>query len=385
MAITGYRKIDWNLFYCAIYSHLVDKGGLITFSHQNIMNAVDQRYIQDQDVDSLRDEIIGYFEKVDLNDYTVYWERTKRTISELAFQYYMKNDWDGLYRTLMSVYAFRTFHENNEYALAAYWRALKRVDKEKYAMSGYLGLEYREEDGAAILHDLAKFIYDYFASEDHDLISKLAYKALEHNPNDNDSAMLHNLLSICDKPHAVDHFLKAIEFAEKAHNDMILAGTYLNLGAYYGTLKIRDHSLKVRMTSATSLLEKAENYIRKGLDLSIKSYGPDHPKVAIAYMNLAGAVYLPQKEYAKALECLKKTMEIQLRTLGEHTHYLRFTYMYLAISYAGVGQYEEGLKYFDKSYQQMVEFHGEDHPDTQKAKMQFESFKMGIKALMEKQ
>ena len=385
MAITGYRKIDWNLFYCAIYNHLVEKEGLVTFSHQHILNAVNHRFIEAYDDTAIRDEIIGYFEGVDLNDYTIYWERTKRTISELAFQYYMKNDWDGLYKTLMNVYAFRTFHENNEYVLAAYWRALRRIDKERYAMSGYLNLEYRKEDGAAILHDLAKFVYDYFESENHDLIPKLAYKALEHNPNDNDSAMLHNLLSICDKPHAVDHFLKAIEFAEKAHNNMILAGTYLNLGAYYGTLKMRDHSLKVRMTSASSLLEKAENYIRKGLDLTIKSYGPVHPKVAIAYLNLAGAVYLPQKEYAKALECLQKTMEIQLRTLGEHTHYLRFTYMYLAISYAGVGQYEEGLKYFDKSYQQMVEFHGEDHPDTQNAKMQFERYKMGILELMKQQ
>lgn len=383
MAITGYRKIDWNLFYCAIYNHLVDKGGLITFSHQHILNAVSHRFIEAYDDTPIRDEIIGYFEKVDLNDYTIYWERTKRTISELAFQYYMKNDWDGLYRTLMNVYAFRTFHENNEYALAAYWRALRRIDKERYAMSGYLNLEYRKEDGAAILHDLAKFVSDYF--EDHDLVPKIAKKALDYCHKDDDAAMLYNLLAAYDKPHALPYLLKACEHAEKAHNGILLGGTYLNLGAYYGTLKNTDNSLRTKLTPTSSLLKKAETYILQGLDITIKATGPEHPRVASAYFNLGSLVYLRRKEYDKALECFFKTRDLQLKTLGEYARNLHFTYMYIAVTYIALNEYEKSLMYFDKSYQLMKKLFGEDHEWTVKAKAQFDGYKEKIEQLMNKQ
>ena len=385
MAITSYRKIDWNLFYCAIYNHLVEKGDLITFSHQYILKAVQHRYIDGKDVMPFRDEILGYFGKTELNDYSIYWQRTKRTVSELAYQYYMKADWDGLYKTIMSVYTFRSLHEDNEYLLSIYWRNLKRVDKEKYSLKGYLDLEYRKEDGTALLHDIAKFDMDYFYYEDSELIPKLLKKALDYDGNDLDLAMIYSGLASIDKSEALPYLLKACEYAEKTDNALALGATYINLGGYYGTAKIHNKSLRTRLTPTSTLLKKAELYTTKGIDIVIKAKGQDNPRVATGYLTLGVAVYLSRKEYGKALDCLLKARDIQLKTQGEFTRNLQFTYMYMAVSYLGLHEYGTALEYLDKSYQLMAKLFGEDYEGTKKAKAQFEEYKEKIIQIMNKQ
>ena len=385
MAITGYRKIDWNLFYCAFYNHLVQKGELITFSHQYIMKAVQHRYIDGKDITSFRNEILGYFEQTELNDYTIYWQRTKRIVSELAFQYYMQADWDGLYRTMMNVYTFRTLHEDNQYLLSIYWRNLRRVDKEKYSIYGYLDLEYRDMDGAALLHDMSKFVSDYFYSEESELIPLLIKKALNYKAKDADLAMLYNALATTDKANALPYLLKACEHAEKTDDAILIGGTYINLGAYYGTLKNHDNSLRTRLTPTSTLLKKAEYYTLKGLDIVIKAKGPENPRVASGYLTLGAAVYLPKKECDKALDCFLKARDIQLKTQGEFTRNLQFTYMYMAVSYLGLKEYETALAYFDKSYQLMAKLFGEDYEGTRTAKKLFEGYKEKILQLMNQQ
>lgn len=380
MAITGYRQIDWNLFYCAFYNHLVEKEGLIMFSHQYILKAVNHRYLA-KNSSRFRDEIINYFEQIELSEYNGYWQRSKRTISELAFQYYMKKDWEGLYKTLMSTYGFRCFHESNEYVLAAYWRALRRVDEEKYSLWGYLDLEYRELDGAALLYNMAKFVSDYFF-EDEDLVSELAKKALDYNPKDQDKVMLYNILAGYDQPHALPYLHKAIEYAEKTGNGILLGGVYNNLGTYYGTLKTFDKSLKAQLTPTSTLLKKAEEYIRKGLDVTIKTTGPEHPKVAIGYLSLGAMVHLPKKEYDKALECFLKAKDILLRTQGEYARNLQYIYAHLAVTYIALYDYKKALTYLDLSSEIIIRVYGKDSEITKKELQQIEEYKEKIQALM---
>lgn len=379
MDITGYRQIDWNLFYCAFYNHLVEKEGLITFSHQYILKAVNHRYLAKNST-RFRDEIINYFEQIEPSDYNGHWQRTKRTISELAFQYYMKKDWEGLYKTLMSFYAFRCFHESNEYVLAAYWRALRRVDAESYSLWGYLDLEYRDLDGAALLHDMAKFVSDYF--EDHDLVLELAKNALEYSPKDENKVMIYNILAGYDKTHALPYLQKACEYAEKTGNGILLGGTYINLGAYYSELKTIDKSLRTQLIPPAVLLKKAENHIQKGLDITIQATGPEHPSVAVGYFYLGSLVYMRRKEYDKALDCFLKTRDIQLKTQGEYARTLHNTYMYLATAYVAFRKYDDALEYFEKSYQLMVKIYGEDHEQTVKAKKAFAEYKENIERIM---
>ena len=382
MAITGYRKIDWNLFYCAIYYHLVEKGDLITFSHQYILKAVKHRYIDGKNIMPFRDEILGYFEKIELSKYTIYWQRTKHTVSELAYQYYMKQDWDDLYNTLMNVYTFRTLHEDNEYLLSIYWRNLKRVDKEKYSMKGYLDLEYDKQDGTAILHDMAKFVSDYYYYEEKELIPKLLKKALEYDCNDTSMAMIYSALATIDKPNALPNLLKACEYAEKTDDAIAIGATYINLGGCYGTMKMNNKSLRTRLTPTSTLLKKAEHYILKGIDIVIKAKGPDNPRVATGYITLGVAVYLSKKECDKALDCLLKARDIQLKTQGEFTRNLGLNYMYIALAYLGLHEYEKGLEFFDKGYQLMAKLFGEDYEGTKKAKETYEFYKTKITELM---
>ena len=99
LAIAGLRQMDWHLFYCAAYNHLVVRVGLISFAHQYVATAVATRYATaDASASaSLRRATAAYFVALPASD---------RRTSELAHQYYHLADWQHLHDTLVGFDAF---------------------------------------------------------------------------------------------------------------------------------------------------------------------------------------------------------------------------------------------------------------------------------------
>ena len=69
--------------------------------------------------------------------------------------------------------------------------------------------------------------------------------------------------------------------------------------------------------------EKALEWYEKGLEIKLKTLGPDHPSTATTYFNL-GALYDNMKDYKTSLENLELALAIYLKSFGpNHPQYIR--------------------------------------------------------------
>lgn len=158
------RPIDWHLFFCAFYNHIVVRNGLITFSHQFINDAVNNRYLKycnDSELSVYREEIIDCIagQKVDksISDY--------RKISELAFQYYSTKNHKLLYELLIKKDVFnKLFEAHEDTELYDYWIYLTSLKDCDYSLSDYLN-DDNVSDNRLLMdtyHNLSYFIGHYF-------------------------------------------------------------------------------------------------------------------------------------------------------------------------------------------------------------------------------
>ena len=66
--------------------------------------------------------------------------------------------------------------------------------------------------------------------------------------------------------------------------------------------------------------EKALEWYEKGLEIKLKTLGPDHPDTATTYFNL-GVLYHNMKDYKTSLENLELALAIYLKSFGPtHPH-----------------------------------------------------------------
>ena len=62
---------------------------------------------------------------------------------------------------------------------------------------------------------------------------------------------------------------------------------------------------------------KLLNYYNKSMNIQIKSLGENHPSLAITYNNI-GSVYYNKSDYDEALNYYNKCRDIQIKSLGEN-------------------------------------------------------------------
>lgn len=311
LAILGSRQLDWHLFFCAFYNHFVVKNGLITFSHQYVASAVENRYhITDESkTASFRQEIVSFFSTGHNEDKSV----TDRCISELAHQYYKLADWKNLYRILLCLEAFEYYYDTDQSLLGTYWRALLNADK-KYSLSAYMKLHSKQGalKLASDLYNIAFFIQDYIA--DYKLSMKYYFKALK------------------------------IQNKELGEENPDMAATYNNIGYVYKCLGNYPKSL---------------DFYGKSLVIRSKVLGEKHPDTAMSYGNL-GSVYDILGDYDKALEYYDKSLKI----LGVGNPDLGAIYNNIAMSYFRMGDYDKSIEYYANALNYDEKFYGVEHPNT---------------------
>jgi len=397
IAMTGLRQMDFHQFYCAISAHIVTRNGLLTFGHQYLTDAVWNRYHLDN-MDSAkpsRESIISYFNSNEISD-------RNRQISELAFQYYHRDDYKNLYKTIMSFEAFGLFsHANREGLLAAYWRKLLREDALHYQLRDYLNLPIDKMTEELPYLRIGKFVMDFFADSKtsisyyesyyftgvHNLEEKstldeavvysgigIAYRSLGNYPKaleygfevlsiienvlgtenlyiadayDNIAAIFH---SQGDHSKALEYLYKALTIREKVleqnHSDM--AASYNNIGAVY--VDQRDYS-------------KALDYNLKALAITERLLGTEHLNTASSYNNI-GATYDGLKDFTNALKYLFKALAIREKLLGFEHPDIAYSYNSIGSAYHSKGDCSNALKYYFKALDIRKKVLGQDHPDT---------------------
>lgn len=304
------RPLNWHLFFCAFYNNFVVKNGLITFSHKYITDAIATRYhvINNKSSDEYRREIIGCFSSRQLGN---------RSKSELAFQYFMLSDWDGLFGILLDFGTFKYLYDTTPYFLGHYWKALISANKDKYTLSAYLHLSsVGNKELMLVLNDIALFIQDIIA----------------------------------DYPIALVYYTKALEICKEVYGmkHPMAATLYNNMGNVYDHLGDYPNALK---------------FYKMDLKLTKKYVGMSHPYTATSYNNI-GEVYRITGDLKRAKRCHRRALEIRENCFGiEHSETAQ-SYNNLGLVYYGMGEYKKALVLhlmYSKIYEILL---GEKHPDT---------------------
>ncbi len=350
LAIAGLRQMDWHLFYCAAYNHLVERDGLISFAHQYVATAVATRYATADASASapLRRATAAHFAALPESD---------RRTSELAHQYYHLADWQHLHDTLVSFDAFNYFINRNTPLLALYWRALLKAG---YSLSSYLQLPHGAEDAALATeyNNIGLFVFNFFT--DSDLTLKYYNKDLTINEKvlgseHPDTAMSYNNIGgvyddMGNYTKALKYYGKALAIREKvlgtAHPET--ATSYNNIGSVY--LHIRDDA-------------KAMKYYGKALAIREKVLGSEHPDTAMSYNNI-GSVYDHMGDYNKALKYHTKALAIREKVLVTEHPDTATSYNNIGVVYKSMGDYAKALKYHTKALAIREKVLGTEHPHT---------------------
>ena len=361
LAITGFRQMDWHLFYCSFFNHLVEKEGLITFSHQYVTDAINRRYaIDNADVSTpCRHEIVAYFAAKVPNDEVQY----QRCISELAHQYYNLKDWNNLHNTLLNFEAFLYYYSHNILLLAGYWRALLTADKKHYRLSDYLHISEPKEETAlaglaASLNYIGSFVSDYFA--EYDIALEYYSKALvisekvlgiEHPCT---AYSLNNIGLVYQRQ---NDYGKALEYHHKAMSifETIFGAENPNIAVSYNSIGL--------LYDEQGNYDKALEYYLMAVAILEKAFGAEHPDVATSYNNI-GMLYRNLGIYDKALEYNHNAVAIREKVLGMDHFATAQSYNNIGLLYCNLGIFEKALEYYFKALAILERVFGREHPDT---------------------
>lgn len=346
--------LNFHLFYCALYNHIVTRDGLITFAHQYIINAVWKRFGLDNPNNAR-----PY--RIQIIDHLTNGENQKNRITELAYQYFNTDNDEQLYKTIMSLDALKEFlsTEQNRALLARYWRKLLK-SSEQYQLRNYLDLHADNVDKIGLQYvSLGRFIMEYLG--DHETALMFFQNPIEMIgviPGTNDNGLLsdcyNNAGAVYDKQcnysKALEYYKRALTFSEKASGieNAFTAIIYENIGGVYYSRC--DYS-------------KAMEYYTKALHIREKIQEEGIPLIANIYNNF-GNVYQAQGEYVKALECYLEGLHNCKHVLGSEHQDVALYYNNIGHLYLTQGDYHIALEYHLKAMNINEKVLGIDHPDT---------------------
>lgn len=341
-AIIKLRPVDIHLFYCTFYNHTVTRGGLITFAHKYVTDAIWGRYSLNnpEKAKPYRQQIIDHilFKKsVD----------KKRMIMELAFQYDLIDNDDKLYNTILSFEAFDVFYnsEQNKPLLAHYWHKLIKKSPEKYKLHNYLDCPF---DDTAITDlpypKMGNFVFSFFGDS---ATAMMFYEKLLAMNIDYDSYGNKHIISACynglglvltrkgNYKEALEQYFKAVAILEQIvgtdHPDT--AWVYNNIGMVY---------------RLQGKLEEALKYHLKTLEIRKRALGLMHPDTAISYNNI-GFIDFINGNTMEAMVNYSMALKIQEQVLGSNHLSTATTYNNVGLACFGQGKLNEALEYFFKA------------------------------------
>ncbi len=282
------NPLEWSELYCGYAAHFSRHGGLISFSHQYLLEAVRTRYLYDTESSfekELRQSIVSCISKI---------PERHRSYTELAFQYHALRDFPHLHNLLLHMPVFLYFKNEAPSTLTQYWRTL--LSESSYSLEDYLNKDY-------YLDYIGLYILEYFGY--HKIALTFFDKALTLNikKDNNDTAVSYNNIGLVyynldDFDKALIYFNKALEVQLRLHEEAsaITATIYNNIGGAYDSI---------------SIYEKALMYYQKALDIRLKVLGENDEDTATSYNNL-GYLYDSKNEFSKALEYHLKALQIRL-------------------------------------------------------------------------
>jgi tetratricopeptide (TPR) repeat protein len=311
-AFTGAAPLYWSQLFYGMASHLMVRSGKIMLSHSFIRDAVKSRYLPDDAAENeYRKKLV---ESVNAPDAEV---SPGRKYEEMAHQLFESADWDKLHRILLD---FKNLGYLGISALAEYWRALRRIDQNKYVMEQYLKLP---SDGRTPVKmgDLFLKLYEVaMALGDTSSAIAFASEAIRLRPN---NAVAYNARGWAYTNGQKDHDRAIADFTEAIRLSPNFASAYNNRGMVYiddrkdydrGIADCTDAiRLNPNFAGAYYARGTAYQYGKKDHDRAIADYTEAirlNPNFVSAYNN-RGVVYLNnRKDYDQAIMDFTEALHI---------------------------------------------------------------------------
>ena len=165
------------------------------------------------------------------------------------------------------------------------------------------------------------------------------------------------LSDLADLAHTLGEYEKAVEYYEQA-----LASYLKTYGEDHPGVAISRNNLGATWDSLGEY-KKAIGYYEQALASDLKTYGEDHPDVAIDRNNL-GMAWLALGDYKKAIGYLEQALTSDLKTYGEDHPQVATYQNNLGGAWHAVGEYKKANDYLEQALAGFEKVLGENHPNT---------------------
>jgi nephrocystin-3 len=385
----------WSPLFLALEESLVSRSGLLTFFHDYLRQAVQERYLptlQDQQAAHLR--LSDYFEKRELDE---------RKVDELPWQLHQAQAWHHLKETLCDLDFFVFgFQRDYKYEWIAFWKDLR--EKFEPGSSYQIAIVKRreskgEDEELALAMNLIGWLLNIMGSfETAMLIFKEALKVSSQVLVSNHPTMgltLHQLSAGYKSKglyrYAETYMSRAVEYREKvvgtehphfALSVNSLAWLYQAQGRYSEAEPLYQRALSIRekvlgtehpdvayslnglasLYQAQGRYSEAELLFQRALAILEKILGLEHPEVASSLNNLA-ELYRAQGRYSEAEPLCQRALAIDEKVLGTKHPCVAVSLSGLAMLYQAQGRYPEAEPLFQRALSIRENVLGPEHPD----------------------
>lgn len=273
LEITKIPPLYWEPLYNAIENHLVRKTGLLNFSHDFLRDAVEQRYLSnDEKKKKAYLRLADHFEAL---------PPTIRSCDELPWLLKQSESFDRLRNCLLNLDCFLEIKQRDENELRGYWIALgEEKNMEQYYLSSFNIWKEHNVDTQIFTgaNALAVFLQNSALFNLAETLIRLCLELSEEKFGELKSSCFINLAEILRETEryneAEPFYRKALEVNESSFgmDSPETALTLINLALF-----LRE----------TKRYDEAEPLYRRALSIEENIYGKNHPNVASDMENLA--------------------------------------------------------------------------------------------------
>ena len=346
------KTLHWSQFYCSFINHLVNKNGIINFSHEYIRKAINSKYMIKEWEKLCRYDILSFRIHELENNASV------ATFSEIAFQLYFLDEDDELYNWLCNLSTLSLLYYYERQNVIRYW---ERLLSKGYNMDVYKTADDIFADNQHKTMSMVMTVLSFFnAFGRYDIECALAEKHLQILMADENISTkiktdaLNNLgkayynLDTVSKENekyyqkSFNCYLKANELAETinyyqgiivAYNgcaDLCLRAKKSDMAIDLSNiaLELSKKHCQVEIPMCLNNLAQAHDlkkewnqailYYKKCIEIIRDSEGSSSERLAIAYYNLTNSYYR-NKHYKEAFDSISEAIII-LKKIYENYH-----------------------------------------------------------------
>ncbi|MCF7918469.1 MAG: tetratricopeptide repeat protein [Candidatus Cloacimonetes bacterium] len=343
----------WAPLRAALEEGLVDRGGILNFSHDFLRAAVETAFLPDIDTkNDFRIALANYFEAQSPN---------RRNCDELPWLLWQTELSERLRKCLLNIDSFIELRERDEDELRGYWVYL---NEERSMGKHYLDSfnSWAAQKGTSkqrtsfVANQLGFFLFNASLYTEAEPLLKRAFQIGEHNFRKNDPEVAIRLNNLSVLFQATNRFGEAEPLIKRA-----LQIDEQNLGKEHPNVA-RDLNNLAQLLQDTNRLDEAEPLIRRALQIDEQNFGKDHPFVAIRLINLAGLLKATNR-YGEAEPLLKRALQIDEQSFGKKHPNVARDLGSLALLFKATNRYCEAEPLLKRALQIDEQSFGKDHPN----------------------